>query len=80
MLFGLTNAPRVFQRFIHNIFSDLIQQDKILLYIDDILIATKDIDEHLEILKKVLNSVTHNQFHLTFDLINAQYYFKKLII
>jgi len=61
MLFGLTNAPRVFQRFIHNIFSDLIQQDKILLYIDDILIATKDIDEHLEILKKVLNRATHNK-------------------
>lgn len=53
MPFGLTNAPRVFQRFIYGIFSDLIQQDKILLYIDDILIATKDIDEHLKILKEV---------------------------
>lgn len=64
MPFGLTNAPRVFQRFIYNIFSDLIQQDKLLLYIDDILIATKDIDEHIEILREVLNRAA--QFHLDF--------------
>jgi len=67
MPFGLTNAPRVFQRFIHNIFSDLIQQDKILLYIDDILIATKNIDEHLEILKKVLNRAAQFNLNFRFD-------------
>lgn len=64
MPFGLTNAPRVFQRFIYGIFSDLIHQDKILLYIDDILIATKEIDEHLEILKEVLSRAA--QYHLDF--------------
>lgn len=64
MPFGLTNAPRVFQRFICNIFSDLIKQHKILLYIDDILIATKNIDEHIEILRKVLKRAA--QFHLDF--------------
>lgn len=64
MSFGLTNAPRIFQQFICNIFSDLIKQDKISLYIDDILIATKDIDEHIEILQKVLKHAA--QFHLDF--------------
>jgi len=76
MPFGLTNAPRVFQRFIHNIFSDLIQQDKILLYVDDILIATKDIDEHLEILKKVLNRAT--QFHLDFRFDKCSILFQEI--
>lgn len=54
MPFGLTNAPKVFQRFINSIFSDLIRQDKILLFVDDILIATESIDEHLDILKEIL--------------------------
>jgi len=40
MPFGLTNAPRVFQRFNNNIFNKLINDNKILLYLDDILIAT----------------------------------------
>ena len=46
MPFGLTNAPRVFQRFIYSIFEPLIRQSKVLLYLDDILIATETVDEH----------------------------------
>lgn len=36
MPFGLTNAPRVFQRYIKGIFANLIKQNKVLLYLDDI--------------------------------------------
>lgn len=51
MPFGLTNAPRVFQRFVHAIFEPLIQENKILIYLDDLL--TRDMDEHIEILFKI---------------------------
>lgn len=55
MPFGLTNAPRVFQRYVNDIFRDLIRANKILIHFDDILIATENIDEHLEILGEVYN-------------------------
>jgi hypothetical protein len=41
MPFGLTNAPKVFSRFTQQIFADLIKREEIVLYMDDILIATE---------------------------------------
>lgn len=54
MQFGLKSAPAVFQRFINNIFADLIVEDKIKIYLDDVLIANKDDEPHFEILTEVL--------------------------
>lgn len=53
MPFGLTNTPRVFQRFVNEAFERLIRENKILLYLDDILVATENVDESLRILKGV---------------------------
>lgn len=51
--FELTNAPKVFARLMKYIFNDLIRDGEVTLYLDDILIATKSISEHLDILGKV---------------------------
>ena len=51
MLFGLTDAPRVFQRYINTIFSDLIRKGQVLIYLDDILIATDTVEKYLNILR-----------------------------
>lgn len=64
MPFGLTNAPRIFQRFLNDIFQNLIYNGEILLYLDDILVATSTIDEHLNILQKVF--YTANKYRLQF--------------
>jgi len=53
MPFGLTNAPRVFQRFIHAAFEKLVRENKIILYLDDILVATESMDEHLMVLAEL---------------------------
>jgi len=42
MLFGLTNAPATFQRFINNVFSNFFDVCMIV-YLDDILIYSDDI-------------------------------------
>ena len=51
--YGLKNGTRVFTRFINLIFDSLVRDGKILLFVDDILIATEDVHEDLEILKVV---------------------------
>lgn len=40
--FGLCNSPAVFQRFVNTVFRDLIRQDYLLLYLDDVIIAAEN--------------------------------------
>jgi len=53
MPFGLTNAPMVFQRFMNNIFSDLLDVC-VVIYLDDILIYSNNMSEHHRHVKEVL--------------------------
>ena len=46
MMFGLTNSPATFQMMINKIFTDLIAENKVYVYIDDILIYSADLAEH----------------------------------
>lgn len=64
MPFGLSNSPSVFMRFVNKVFKDLIKQQKVLIYLDDILIATSDIDSHLKILSEVFLLLTNNLLEL----------------
>lgn len=67
MPFGLTNSPAVFMRLINHIFKDLIRNNKVLIYLDDILIATCDIETHLQILSEVYTLLTQNLLELRID-------------
>ena len=53
MPFGLTNAPAAFQRFMNDIFSDLLDVC-VVIYLDDILIYSNDMSEHHRHVKEVL--------------------------
>ena len=53
MPFGLTNALAAFQRFMNNVFSDLLDVC-IVVYLDDILIYSDDIMQHQSHVKEVL--------------------------
>ena len=46
MFFGLTNSPATFQTMMNDIFRDEISQGHVLVYLDDILIFSKDLHEH----------------------------------
>jgi len=45
MPMGLKNAPAVFQRFINKIFADMISEGKVVIYMDDIMIASREMVE-----------------------------------
>lgn len=76
MPFGLKNAPSVFQRFINNIFKDLIYANRTIIYMDDILIATETLDEHIEILKSILNRIKDN--NLTLNLEKSKFVYSEI--
>ena len=53
MPFSLTNTPTAFQRFINDVFSDLLDVC-VVIYLDDILIYSNDMSEHHQHVKEVL--------------------------
>src|SRR5262249_39722109 len=61
---GLTNSPATFQTMMNEIFRDLINRGKVLVYMDDIIIFTKDQMEHRQIVKEVLQILRDNKLFL----------------
>ncbi|GBG65767.1 hypothetical protein CBR_g52358 [Chara braunii] len=53
MPFGLTNAPTTFQAVMTTEFRDLLDRT-VLLYLDDILVYSRTLEEHLEHLRAIL--------------------------
>lgn len=53
--FGFTNSPPIFQRFTYSVFRELINRKIAILYIDDVIIPSRDEDEGIKNLKEVLN-------------------------
>ena len=73
MFFGLTNSPATFQALMNSIFADLIVQGKVAVYLDDILIYTKTLEEHEEIVKeaiKMIKVIKDDKIHLPFFYIS----------
>ncbi|CCO34403.1 Retrotransposable element Tf2 155 kDa protein type 2 [Rhizoctonia solani AG-1 IB] len=60
MPFGLTNAPAAFQRFMNNLFRDLLDIT-VVVYLDNILIFSEDPAEHTKHVRKVLHQLARNQ-------------------
>ena len=54
MFFGLTNSPATFQTMMNALFKDLIYAGKVAIYMDDILIFSKTMEEHIKIVQQVL--------------------------
>lgn len=64
MPFGLKNAPSVFQRFIKKILQPFLQRGEIVIFMDDISLATKTFAEHVDLLQRVLLCITENGLEL----------------
>ncbi len=78
MFFGLTNSPATFQWMMNDIFHDLITEGKVTIYLDDILIFTKDKAEHRQITKQVLQRLRENKLFLKaekceFEVLETEY-------
>ncbi|KAK3506869.1 hypothetical protein QTP70_030608 [Hemibagrus guttatus] len=56
MLYGLSNAPSVFQSFMNEIFQDMLHRF-VVVYIDDILIYSPNLSDHVDHVKQFLGYV-----------------------
>ncbi|KAF8761144.1 hypothetical protein RHS01_00185 [Rhizoctonia solani] len=77
MTFGLTNAPTSFQHFMNNLFKDLLDVC-VIIYLDDILIYSKDDASHTQHVHKVLRRLMDNQLFCkaskcTFHVTSVEY-------
>ncbi|GBG78910.1 hypothetical protein CBR_g28624 [Chara braunii] len=63
MPFGLCNAPGTFQHAMHRIFHDYMDKF-VIVYLDDILIFSKNIEEHVAHLDKVLSLLRQHKFKI----------------
>ena len=64
MFFGMTNSPATFQAMINKILRDLINKDKVVAFIDDLLVETKTEEGHDEIVEKVLKRLEENDLYV----------------
>lgn len=64
--FGFCNSPAVFQRFINNIFRQLVNEKIVLVYFDDVIVLAKNIEEALDRLKIVLNLCSEYGLEINF--------------
>ncbi|QRW19985.1 Retrotransposable element Tf2 protein [Rhizoctonia solani] len=77
MTFGLTNAPAAFQHFMNELFKDLLDVC-IIIYLDDILIYSKDDASHMQHVHEVLWCLMENQLFCkaskcTFHVTSVEY-------
>ncbi len=66
MPFGLKGAPLTFQRTMDNIFGDLLG-NSVYIYLDYIIIASKDMTSHMDTLQKVLKKLQEVGLKLKFN-------------
>lgn len=63
MLFGLMNAPAQFQAYMQYIFADLLDI-LVAIYLDDILIFFKMLEEHQVVVREVLQRLQHHGLYV----------------
>jgi len=60
MFFGLTNSPATFQAMMNDLLRDLVVEEKVAVFIDDVMIATETEEGHDEIVEEVLRRLEEN--------------------
>ena len=64
MFFGMTNSPATFQAMMNKILRDLVNEGKIAVFVDNVLVETETEKEHDEIVEKVLRGLEENNLYV----------------
>jgi len=64
MFFGMTNLPETFQAMINEILRDLINKEKVAVFVDDMLVETETEKGHNEIVEEILRKLEENDLYI----------------
>ena len=64
MFFGLTNSPATFQAMMNDLLRDLVVEEKVAVFIDDVMIAMETEEGHDEIVEEVLKRLKENDLFM----------------
>ena len=76
MSFGLTNAPAYFMYLMNNVFMEYLDKF-VVVFIDDILVYSKNEEEHEEHLRLVLQKLRENQLYAKFS--KCEFWLKEVL-
>ena len=75
MSFGLTNAPAYFMNMMNKVFMEFLDKF-VVVFIDDILVYSKNEEEHKEHLRLVLGKLREHQLYVKFS--KCEFWLKKV--
>ena len=64
MFFGITNSPATFQVIMNKILKDLINEEKVIAFVDNILVGIETEERHDEIVKEILKRLEENDLYI----------------
>jgi len=64
MFFGMMNFPATFQAMMNEILKDMINEGKVVAFVDNILVGTEIEEEHDEIMEEVLKRLEENDLYI----------------
>jgi len=64
MFFGMTNSPATFQAMMNEILRDLINEGKVVAFMDDVLVGTETEKGHDEIIEEILKRLEENDLYV----------------
>jgi len=64
MFFGMTNLLATFQAMMNEILRDLINEGKVAVFVDNVLVGTETEEEHNEIVEEVLKRLEKNNLYV----------------
>jgi len=67
MFFGITNSPATFQAMMNEILRDLINEGKVAVFIDNVLVGTETEEGHDEIMKEMLRRLEENDLYIKLE-------------
>ena len=67
MFFGLTNSLATFQAMMNDLLRDLVVEEKVVVFIDDVMVATETEEGHDEIVEEVLKRLEENDLFVKLE-------------
>ena len=67
MFFGMTNSPAIFQAMMNKILRDMINEGKVAVFIDDVLVGTEIEEGHNKIVEEVLKRLEENDLNIKLE-------------